>query len=89
MRTLELQPSEIRYTQDSISEEFGHDKSKTIDDTYRELLYGAIDVKNIRFISVVFHDDLYWVTSGNRRLYVRADNGSVGHGSWVKWVTKS
>jgi hypothetical protein len=65
-----MAPSDIRFTQDSVSEEFGRDTGKTIEETYRQLLHGDLTVNQIRPISVVYLDDKWWAISGNRRLYI-------------------
>jgi len=65
-----ISPADIRFTQDSISEEFGRDNSETLERTFEELINGETDVTDIRPMTVVLVNGLYWVTSGNRRLYV-------------------
>jgi hypothetical protein len=66
----EMAPSNIYFTHDSISEEFGHDTGETIEETYRQLLHGELTVNEIPPISVVYFDCKYWAISGNRRLYI-------------------
>jgi len=65
----DMRPSNIRFTQDSISDEFG-DSCKTLVETFRELLYGDLDIDDIEQITVVKYQRQYWVVSGNRRLYI-------------------
>ncbi|KAL3871098.1 hypothetical protein ACJMK2_039117 [Sinanodonta woodiana] len=67
---LTLTPSEIRYSQDSISCVFtGSHRGKKIGKTLDELVDGDISVDNIPTISVVFRNSL-WFSYDNRRLWV-------------------
>ena len=71
--TLTLKVSDIYYTQDSISEQFGdrgNGEVETLEKTFKELLYGDVHVGDLRPLSVVLKDGKKWVVSGNRRLYV-------------------
>ena len=67
-----LPPSEIRFMQNSILDRFGgrDGKVETIEETFKELLYGETAVEDIRHISVVERGGVTWVISGNRRLYI-------------------
>jgi len=67
---LSLSPSQIRFTQDSIQDDFGREEGRSLEDTFRELLYGEVTVDEIRRLSVVRHEGAHWVVSGNRRLYL-------------------
>lgn len=62
-----LKPSEIFYSQDTISGKFR--SSKNIGDTLDDLYDGRIKIRDIPTISVVKKDDK-WVTLDNRRLWV-------------------
>ena len=63
-------PSSIRFTQDSISEQFERDSGETLEETFRQLLYGETSVEAVSMIKVVWCKGTYWVTSGNKRLYL-------------------
>lgn len=66
--TMSAPPSEIRYSQDSISSRFrdGHRLSYT----FAELLYGRISVFSLGSMECLQKDGHWWAVSGNRRLYV-------------------
>jgi len=78
MTVTKLAPSEIRFTQDSIQAEFGRDVGQSLEETFRELLYGVTSVEEIRKLSVVKYQKNHWVVSGNRRLYLYHKLQSVG-----------
>lgn len=63
-----MAPSEIRFTQDSISEQFRSGQS--LENTFRQLLNGQTSVASIGALQVVYYEGKYWVVSGNRRLYL-------------------
>jgi len=65
-----MKPSEIRFTQDTIAQQFGHDSSKTIENTFRGLLYKTATLNLIPPIQVSQAEGVYWAMSCNRRLYV-------------------
>ena len=67
-----LAPSSIRFTQDSISEQFGRDSGETLEETFRQLVYGetSVEAEPDLHLGVVCLDGVYWVISGNRRLYL-------------------
>ena len=65
---MQLRPSNIRFTQDSIGCRFTDGKRLT--DTFRELLYGLITPDDIENIEVVQYDGVWWALTGNRRLYL-------------------
>jgi len=73
-----VNPSDILFTQDSISEEFGWDGGETLEETFREILYGEVDVDDISPLTVVKISGEYWVKSGNRRLYVYQKLNQLG-----------
>lgn len=64
---LELSPSEIRYSQSTISSRFRN--GNPIEETLRKLLSQKITVDNIPRISVAKKDGKYY-SMDNRRLYV-------------------
>lgn len=67
-----LKPSEIRYSQDSISNTFGFKSSHPyvhIGETLDDLIEGRIDIDDIPEISVQRIGDK-WVSADNRRLWV-------------------
>ena len=65
---MQLRPSNVRFTQDSIGCRFTDEKRLT--DTFRELLYGSITPDDIENIEVVQYDGVWWALTGNRRLYL-------------------
>jgi hypothetical protein len=69
---MELKPSKIRYSQDSIARTFGKSTrhpSRLIGETRDDILTGQCNVNSIPAISVVFMRG-HWFTSDNRRLWV-------------------
>lgn len=65
---MNLNPSEIRYSQNSISSDFTHHPGD-LDDMISDLRSGRLSVHSIPTIEVVLKDYCYYVLSGNRRLY--------------------
>ncbi|CAC5413380.1 unnamed protein product [Mytilus coruscus] len=71
-RLLFLKPSDIHYSQDSISNTFGKStvhSDKYIGETLDDLINGTVKVNNIPNISVFIHNNK-WFTTDNRRLWV-------------------
>ncbi|CAG2201988.1 unnamed protein product [Mytilus edulis] len=67
-----LKPSNIHYSQDSISNTFGKStvhSNKYIGETLDDLINRTINVKDIPTISVFIHNNK-WFTTDNRRLWV-------------------
>lgn len=67
-----LKPSDIHYSQDSISNTFGKStihSDKYIGETLDEVINGTVKVNNIPTISVFIHNKK-WFTTDNRRLWV-------------------
>jgi len=83
-RTKHLVPSDIRFTHDTISEDFSG-YGETIENTFRELITGQISVDDIPPINVMKVEDVHWAVTGNRRLYLlqkleecgRLDNDTI------------
>ena len=72
MDVIELTPSEIRYSQDSISNKFGdstHHAGQYIGETLDEIVRNPDTADRIPNISV-FNKDGTWITLDNRRLWV-------------------
>lgn len=67
---MRLQPSEIRYSQDSISINFYNIDSGTILDLFEEILSGNINVAYLNRIEVGYHEGFWVAFEGNRRLFV-------------------
>lgn len=70
--TMELRPSEIRYSQDSIARNFGRSTGhpfRAIGQTLDDILSGQCNVNSIPRISVIYRHD-HWFTVDNRRLWV-------------------
>lgn len=63
-----LKPSEIRYTQDSISSRFSKSK-KTLQETLQSLLRKGIPKRDVPMIRVVQRNGKWW-SFDNRRLWV-------------------
>ena len=68
MGNLTLRPSGIRFTRENIESQF--DDGRKLTDTFRDLLYGNITVKDIESIEVVNMNYAWWALSGNRRLFL-------------------
>lgn len=69
---MELRPSEIRYSQDSIARNFGRSTGhpfRPIGQTLDDILSGRCNVNSIPRISVIYRHD-HWFTVDNRRLWV-------------------
>lgn len=69
---MELRPSEIRYSQDSIARNFGRSTGhplRPIGQTLDDILSGQSNVNSIPRISVVYRHG-HWFTVDNRRLWV-------------------
>lgn len=69
---MELRPSEIRYSQDSIARNFGRSTGhslRPIGQTLDDILSGQCNVNSIPRISVIYRHD-HWFTVDNRRLWV-------------------
>lgn len=69
---MELRPSEIRYSQDSIARNFGRSTGhplRPIGQTLDDILSGRCNVNSIPRISVVYRHG-HWFTVDNRRLWV-------------------
>ena len=64
-----LRPSEIRFSQDSISNKFDN-PNVFIGDTLDDLIKGQIRIADIPKISVKLNVDGNWVSADNRRLWV-------------------
>lgn len=65
---MELNPSEIRYAQDSIAETFADHTPLT--STFARLLAGELSSEDLPPIECLFKDGNWYATSGNRRLYL-------------------
>ena len=66
---LKLLPSDILYSQDSISSRFTDGRS--LEQTYRQLLYQEVTESDIEPIEVAKDKHgQWWVISGNRRLFL-------------------
>lgn len=68
MTTIELNPSIIYFTHSKIRNRFSG-CSKTIDETYNQIINGEISIDIIPKISVYYHDNKY-ISLNNRRLYL-------------------
>jgi Zn-finger domain-containing protein len=64
-----MRPTTIWFTQRKISQLFGNGW-KSLVDTFGDVASGKIRVEELPPISVFFHNERYWVYSGNRRLRV-------------------
>ncbi|VDI59739.1 Hypothetical predicted protein [Mytilus galloprovincialis] len=64
----EMRPSELRFTQDSVSCNFqdGH----SMDETLRMVLNGSIPISRIPPLVVMNFEGSWYVVRGNRRLYL-------------------
>ena len=67
---MQLKPSEIRYSQDSISMYFTDSDNGSILDLFEKLITGEMTVSNLRPIAVAQHDGNWMAFYGNRRLFV-------------------
>ena len=70
MALLELKPSEIRYSQDSISFYFRDDSNGTILDLFEKIISGEINVSFLPRIQVADYDGNWMAFEGNRRLFI-------------------
>ena len=68
--TMQLKPSEIRYSQDSISMYFSGTDNGSILDLFEKLISGEINVSYLPLIEVAYYDDHWMAFEGNRRLFV-------------------
>lgn len=67
---IELRPSDIRYTQDSIKNTFTFQHEGTlIGETLDDLCNAVCDISDIPLINVSYNDGHYW-SADNRRLWV-------------------
>ncbi|KAJ3295468.1 hypothetical protein HK104_002657 [Borealophlyctis nickersoniae] len=73
-----LDPSEIRYTQRSISRYFSDEDYGTIYDLEDTLRWGQLDEDDVDPIRVVWHEDVWW-SLDNRRLWAfkEADSDKI------------
>ena len=66
-----MNPKEIRFSQDSISETFNGPDGWSIWKLFDDIYDGRLDIaRPTLMISVVFQDGHYFVEEGNRRLYI-------------------
>jgi len=66
-----MQSSDIRYTQSSIFTRFTvNGEPVYLEGTFRELLNGRLTADAIECIEVVFKYGVWWVLSGNKRLFM-------------------
>jgi len=84
----DMTPSDIRFTHNSISDEFGRGCCRSLAETFQDLLYGDIDIDDLEQITVVYYDYAYWVVSGNRRLYIYQKLEEVGRLTTVPVTVK-
>src|SRR6218665_160632 len=66
--TLTLSPSEIRYSQNSISHKFSDGNLLT--STFAKLISGQLSVTSLPPLKCVLKDGNWYATSGNRRLFL-------------------
>src|SRR6218665_348628 len=64
----DLRPTEIRYSQDSISHKFRDGNFLT--STFAQLISGKLKVESLLKIEYIGKDGNFYVTSGNRRLFL-------------------
>jgi len=69
-RSVNLNPFNIRFTQDTISDDFGRNTRESLEETFRDILYDDTSVEDIDPIVVAKINGKYRVLSGNRRLYI-------------------
>ena len=71
MKVVKMNPKEIRFSQDSISETFNGPDGWSIWKLFDDIYDGRLDIaRPTLMISVVFQDGHYFVEEGNRRLYI-------------------
>ena len=70
MASLQLRPSDIRYSQDSINIYFREEGSGTILDLFEKIINGEINVSFLPRIQVADYDGNWMAFEGNRRLFV-------------------
>ena len=63
-----MNPADIRYYQDSISSKFS--TGQTLLETFKALVNGALEPKDLKDIKVCLHDGHYVALEGNRRLFL-------------------
>src|SRR6218665_2837461 len=66
--TLTLSPSDIRYSQDSISNKFSDGNLLT--STFAKLISGQLSVTSLPTLECVSKDGYWYAASGNRRLFL-------------------
>ena len=67
---LQLRPSDIRYSQDSISFKLRDEDNGTILDLFEKIINGEITVSFLPRIQVADYDGNWMAFDGNRRLFV-------------------
>ena len=67
---MKLKPSEIRYSQDSISNEFSDINHGTIIDAFKKLLDGTLEVHVLGRVEVGHYLGNWVAFEGNRRLFI-------------------
>ena len=67
---MQLKPSQIRYSQDSISIYFSDSDNGSILDLFEKLITGEINVAYLPLVQVAHHDGHWMAFEGNRRLFV-------------------
>lgn len=66
---MRLRPSDILFSQDSISDKFTNE-TFSLPETFQELLKGRKTPDDIRPMKVVRWKENWWALTGNRRLYL-------------------
>src|SRR6218665_224049 len=84
---IEICPRKIRYTQDSIKEEFTD--GRHMSDTLEALLYSHLSVDDLEPIEVVREYGKWWALTGNRRLYLYRKLEELGVIHTITVVTAS
>ena len=67
---MQLKPSEIRYSQDSISIYFSDSDNGSILDLFEKLIAGEINVAYLPLVQVAYYNGYWMAFEGNRRLFV-------------------
>ena len=67
---MQLKPSEIRYSQDSISIDFSNSDNGSILDLFEKLITGELAVSSLPLVQVAHYDGQWMAFEGNRRLFV-------------------
>ncbi|CAH1271785.1 Hypp4709 [Branchiostoma lanceolatum] len=85
-QAIQLPPSRIRFSHDSIHDSFSHPGVREIPilETLGDILNGYIDVDMLPMIRVVLSGGKFFVLSGNRRLYIYRTLEEVGFLSSVE-----